>query len=138
MNHQRPNFSSIYSNFFRYNIYIIVGISLFILIIIQPYNGFCRSSKKCNPIVLKALIPAKLGERKLNINFQKSKNNNFEIKIRKKELSAITGTKIKNSIYLKNISNGDKQINLSYNLKNLPKNNLTKLDCPCLLNRNIK
>ena len=132
---KESSFSSISNNFFRFNIYIILGIAIILLILIQPYNSFCRSTKKCNPIMLQALMPTKLGERNLYINFQIPQNSNFDISLKKSKIFAITGTKIKNEIYLKNTSSEDHEITLLYDLQGAPQEFIKKLDCPCLLKR---
>jgi cytochrome c oxidase assembly protein Cox11 len=82
-----------------------------------------------------ALMPTKLGEKNLHINFQITQNNNFDISLKKSKIFALTGTKIKNEIYLKNTSSEDHEIILFYDLKGIPQEFIKKLDCPCLLNR---
>lgn len=83
-------------------------------------------------------MPSKLGKKKLMISFKKPANNLFEISLKNNQISAINGAKIKNYISLKNVSNSNHEIILSYKLRNFPNEYIKKLDCPCLLKRNIK
>lgn len=88
--------------------------------------------------MLESLMPTELGERKLVIKFLKPQNKDLEISLVRNKIYALTGTKIKNEVYLKNIGTEDHEIILSYNLKKFPKEFIKKLDCPCLSKRNIK
>ena len=129
------------NKFLKYNIYIILGISFLIFILIQPYNSYCRSTKSCNPIMLRSLIPAKYGQKKtiFNFDFKSEINQNFQVKFEKTNLSILNGKKIKNYFYIKNLSNQTQEIIFSYEFRpKIIKKFMKNLACPCLSRRTIE
>ena len=127
--------------FLKYNIYIILGICLLIFILIQPYNSYCRSTKSCNPIMLKSLISAKHGQEKTTFNFYyKSEiNQNFQVKFDKTNLSILNGKKVKNYFYIKNLGDQTQEVVFSYQTNpEIAEKFIKNLSCPCLSRRIIK
>jgi len=89
--------------------------------------------------MLNALMPTDIGQKDLVINFTKpKKNQNFNIFLAKNTITKKTGTKIKNEIYIENISQKDQDIIFSYKIIDISDKFIEKLNCPCLSKRTIK
>lgn len=55
--------------FTKNTLYVLIGILLLIIILVQPYNLFCKISGNCHPITFSSISFHQSGNQKLTINF---------------------------------------------------------------------
>jgi cytochrome c oxidase assembly protein subunit 11 len=131
------------NKFFKTLIYILLGILLIIFFMIQPYNIYCRVSKKCHPVIISSLLWHKSGKEKLQINFTATTpehlKNIVEFSPNEQQKEIINGKNITNFYQVKNLSNQEITIRAHYNLNPAEADKyLDRIECLCFQTQILK
>jgi len=128
--------------FLKNTIYIVVGTLLMLLLLIQPYNLFCRIKQVCKPIMISSLSINKNGQQKMAINFtakiSDDLKNIIEFTPSKSKVEVRNGKIISNDFIAQNLT--DKNIIITSHFKVEPEEMgkyLERIECLCFQNQPI-
>jgi cytochrome c oxidase assembly protein subunit 11 len=124
------------NRFIKSLIYVLLGITLCIFLLTQPFNVYCRLTKKCYPITLSSFSIIKKGQKEITINFESKVDNEIknivEFYPNKKSLTKFSNEYITNSYIVKNL--GEEEINIRAKYKATPleaDQYLNRIECLC-------
>lgn len=131
------------NKFIRSIIYIVVGTILAIFLAIQPFNLYCKNTKKCQPITLSSTSVSKKGEKQITIDFSattpESLKNIVEFKPETTKITANSGEYMTNFYIVKNISNNPITVRIRYKIEPSEADQyLDRIECLCMQNQSLE
>jgi cytochrome c oxidase assembly protein subunit 11 len=129
--------------FLKTLIYILLGSALTIFLLIQPFNIYCKITKKCYPITLSSFKILKKGEREIKINFSAKIPDNLKQTLdfypSQKTVTKFSNEHINNSYFVKNLSNKTLTIKTHYKATPSEANQyLNRIECLCFQSQTLK
>jgi cytochrome c oxidase assembly protein subunit 11 len=126
--------------FIKNTIYAIIAILLLIMILIQPYNLYCKITGSCFPVTFSSIGFNRAGDKYLNINFAAQINdeakNIVEFYPKEKAIKIRSGKTIHNFYLAKNLSNKPVIIKTKMKLEPFWVNQyLERIECLCFKNQ---
>jgi cytochrome c oxidase assembly protein subunit 11 len=129
--------------FLKALVYTVFGIALSIFLLIQPFNIYCKLTKKCYPITLSSFSIINKGSREITINFQSTIDDDLKNVVSfypsKKSLTKFSNEYITNSYIVKNLS--DKEITIKAKYEANPKEAdqyLNRIECLCFQSEDLE
>lgn len=128
--------------FLKTLIYILLGIGLTIFLLIQPYNIYCKNSKKCYPITLSSFANADKGKKELTLNFEGQVPDNLkdivEFKPEFTSIKKFSNEFVTNTYLVKNLSNNSIAVRAKYQISpETADNYIDRIECLCFQNQTL-
>ena len=122
--------------FIKATIYTLLGIAVAIFLLLQPFNIYCKTTKKCYPVTFSSVFKGKKGEKEVKINFSSTINEELKNIVvfypKEQSLSKFSNEFIENSYFVKNLSDEEITIRTKYSAD--PKEAdkyLDRIECLC-------
>ena len=127
--------------FIKNTIYTIIGISITIFLLIQPYNLFCKIKKSCQPVTFSS-FSFKKGQQQITINFTSKINKDLKTTLnfypQESKIKAQTGQNITTKYIAQNLTNQSIIIRNHFKVNpSQAKQYLEMIQCLCFQNQPI-
>ena len=131
------------NKFLKALIYTLLSIVLVIFLLTQPFNIYCKMTKKCYPITLSSFSILKKGNKEILVNFSSKVSDNLKDVVEfypvKKEVSKFSNEYIENSYLVKNLTNKEITIRAKYQATPQEANKyLDRIECLCFQSQTLK
>jgi len=128
--------------FIKATIYALITIAVSIFLLIQPFNLYCKASKKCYPVNFSTIF-SKKGSKEVRINFASVVDQSLQDVIvfypKENSLTKFSNEVIENSYSVKNLSNETITIHAKYKVDPLTADQyLNRIECLCFQNETLK
>ncbi len=131
------------NKFLQALIYAILTIVLIIFLLVQPFNLYCKITKKCYPIRLSSFSISKKGNEKITINFNSKIGDELKDIVEfypiKKQVIKSSNEYIDNSYFVRNLS--DKEITIRTKYQATPEESdkyLDRIECLCFQSETLE
>lgn len=122
--------------FIKSLIYSLLGCILVLILMLQPYNLYCRFLSNCQPIFLSEFLPSKIGKKEIIVNFDSRVSDKISklisFKPQKSLEKIISGQRVKNIYIIENLGNQTLKIKTKFQIKPQEADKyLSKIQCLC-------
>lgn len=129
--------------FLKALIYTLLSIALAIFLLIQPFNIYCKSTKRCYPVTWSSFSILKKGTQEITINFSGDVPEDLKEKIEfypsKTELKKVSNEFIENSYVVKNLTDREMTVRAKYKATPDEANQyLDRIECLCFQSETLK